>query len=66
MNKAACPYCDWQTQCKGWTDANSPILREVPMCFGVKHPEVCTYIQRGNIDACPILNKETKKHEQRT
>ena len=65
MNKLTCPYCDWQTRVKGWFDADSPILREVPMCFGVKEPEVCTYIQHGNIDNCPILNKE-KKHEQRT
>ena len=63
MNKDVCPYCDWQTQCKGWLDADSPILREAPMCFGVREPDVCTYIQRGNIDDCPILNKETKRHE---
>ena len=39
MKDVACPYCYWQTQCKGWLDADSPILREVPMCFGVKEPD---------------------------
>ena len=65
MKDVACPYCYWQTQCKGWLDAYGPILREVPMCFGVKEPDVCTYTQHDNIDNCPILNKE-KKREQRT
>lgn len=66
MNELACPYCYWQCQILGWIDANRPTTKDVPMCFGVKEPEVCTYTQRGNIDDCPILNKETKKHEQRT
>lgn len=66
MNEVACPYCYWQTQCKGWVDANNPILCNVPMCFGVKEPVECAYTLNGDIDDCPILNKETKKHEQRT
>lgn len=65
MNEVTCPYCYWQTQCKGWLDADSPILREVPMCFGVKEPDVCSYMLHGNFDDCPILNKENK-YEQRT
>lgn len=64
MNELACPYCYWRTQCKGWLDANNPILRDVPMCFGVKEPDVCPY--GGNADDCPKINKEAKKHEQRT
>ena len=66
MNEVVCPYCYWRRQVKGWKDANHPITADVPMCYGVKEPDMCTYMLRGNIDACPILNKETKKHEQRT
>ena len=65
MNEVVCPYCYWQCQVKGWKDANHPITADVPMCFGVKEPDMCSYMLHGNFDDCPILNKE-KKHEQRT
>lgn len=66
MNEVACPYCYWHCQVKGWEDANHPIVADVPMCYGVKEPDMCQYTLHGDIDNCPILNKEIKKHEQRT
>lgn len=66
MNEVICPYCYWQRQVKGWKDANHPITADVPMCFAVKEPVECSYMLHGNFDDCPILNKEAKKHEQRT
>lgn len=66
MNEIACPYCYWRTQIMGWHDADSPITKYVPMCFGVKEPDECSYMLHGNFDDCPILNKEIKRHEQRT
>ena len=64
MNELVCPYCYWQTQIMGWHDADNAILRDAPMCFGAKEPYVCSY--GGNADDCPKMNKEAKKHEQRT
>lgn len=55
MNELACPYCYWQL---GFMDCN------VPICFGQKHKPECTHPYEPN--ACPILTKEAKKHEQRT
>ena len=64
MNELACPCCYWKTQIMGWHDADSPITKYVPMCFGVKEPGVCPY--GGNAEDCPKMNKEAKRHEQRT
>lgn len=58
MSKLACPYCYWQTQIMGWRDADNPITKDVPMCFGVKEPYVCPY--GGNVNNCPKMNKEVK------
>lgn len=66
MNEVACPYCYWQCQVKGWKDANHLITADVPMCFGVKEPDICSHMIDGDIDTCPILNKEAEKREQRT
>lgn len=55
MNELACPYCYWQL---GFMNCDEPI------CYAQKHKPSCPY--GGNADDCPKMNKEVKKHEQRT
>ena len=55
MNEVACPYCYWQL---------SFMNCDEPICYAQKHKPSCPY--GGNADACPILTKEAKRHEQRT
>ena len=64
MNELVCPYLYYQVQLMGWYDVNTPFQRETATCFAQKHQPSCQYC--GKPDACPILNKEDKKHEQRT
>ena len=64
MNELVCPYLYYQVQLMGWNDDNTPFQRESAICYAQKHQPSCQYC--GKPDACPILNKEDKKHEQRT
>ena len=64
MNDIVCPYLYYQVQLIGWGDADAPFQRETATCFAQKHQPSCQYC--GKPDACPILNKEDKKREQRT
>lgn len=64
MNEAVCPYLYYQVQLMGWYDTNTPFQREIATCFARKHRPSCQYSDKP--DACPILNKEIKRHEQRT
>ena len=64
MNEVACPYLYYQVQLMGWYDADDPFQREIATCYAQKHRPLCQYC--GEPDDCPILNKEIKKHEQRT
>ena len=61
MNELVCPYLYYQVQLLGWYDADAPFQREIATCFAQKHQPSCQYL--GKPDACPILNKESKKHE---
>ena len=64
MNDIVCPYLYYQVQFLGWYDTDDPFQREIATCYAQKHRPSCQYC--GKPDACPILNKEDKKHEQRT
>lgn len=64
MNEIVCPYLYYQAQLMGWYDVNTPGRREAAICYAQKHMPSCQY--GGKPDDCPILNKETKRHEQRT
>ena len=64
MNDIVCPYLYYQVQFLGWYDTDDPFQREIATCYAQKHRPSCQYC--GKPDACPILNKDDKKHEQRT
>ena len=61
MNDIVCPYLYYQVQFLGWYDTDDPFQREIATCYAQKHRPSCQYC--GKPDACPILNKEAKKHE---